>query len=202
MRLHGNPLSPFVRKVCVLAIESGQGDDLEIVPRTHTPVAPDPDLNAVNPLGKIPCLVTDDGLALYDSRVIAEYLDSRHGGTPLFPPAGAARWAALRLQALGDGIMDAGVLARYEQAVRPEDKQWAAWADNQQEKFRRSLDWLESAVPSLGDRVDIGTIAVACGLGYLDFRFPDEGWRSHRPELAAWFESFASRPSMLATAPR
>lgn len=201
MKLHYNVASPFVRKVMAVAIETGQEDRLEPASRMMTPVKPDLDLNQDNPLGKIPCLVADDGVVLYDSRVICEYLDSLHDGPKMFPPAGPARWTALRRQAAGDGIMDAGVLARYETFLRPEERRWPEWIDNQKLKFRRALDQLESEAESFGDTVDIGTITLGCALGYLDFRYGDEHWRTPRPRLAGWFDRFAERPSMARTAP-
>ena len=201
MQLHYNVASPFARKVMAVAIETGLEPRIERVKRTMTPVAPVAELNADNPLGKIPCLVTDDGAALYDSRVICEYLDSLHHGPKMFPPSGPSRWTALRRQALADGIMDAGVLTRYETFLRPEEVRWAAWIDNQKQKFRRALDALEFEGASLGV-VDIGTLAIACALGYLDFRFPDEDWRAGRPRLAAWLEQFAQRPALATTAPQ
>jgi glutathione S-transferase len=201
MQLHHNSASPFVRKVMAVAIETGLAERIEPVKRLPSPVAPVGELNADNPLGKIPCLVTDDGAALYDSRVICEYLDSLHDGQKMFPAAGAARWTALRRQALADGIMDAGVLTRYETFLRPQEERWDAWIENQKQKFRRGVDALEREAASL-DVVDIGTLAIACALGYLDFRFADERWRSARPRLATWFEGFAQRPSIAQTAPQ
>ncbi|MEK0083630.1 glutathione S-transferase [Benzoatithermus flavus] len=201
MKLHSNPASPFGRKVKVTAIETGLFDRLEINNVQTSAVGPDLGLVADNPLGKIPCLVLDDGSALYDSRVICEYLDTLHGGARLFPAEGPARWTALRLQALGDGIMDAAILARYETFLRPENLRWPAWVDGQLDKVVRALDRLEAEADELGKRLDIGTIALACALGYLDFRFAAMSWRSTRPRLAAWFELFAARESMLRTLP-
>jgi glutathione S-transferase len=202
VKLHTNVASPFARKVRAVAIETGLAVKIEEVDRKVTPVRPDPAIVRDNPLGKIPCLVTDDGTALYDSPVICEYLDGLHDGPRLFPPAGLARWTALRRQALADGIMDAGVLTRYETLLRPEQRRWPEWIENQKEKFRRALDALDAEAESFADTVDIGTISVGCALGYLDFRYADEGWRATRPGLAAWFERFSSRPSMATTAPK
>ena len=202
MKLHSNVASPFARKVRAVAIETGLAGRIEEFDRRVTPVQPDPAIVRDNPLGKIPCLVTDEGVALYDSRVICEYLDGLHDGQRLFPPSGPARWTALRRQAQGDGIMDAGVLARYETFLRPEERRWPDWIQNQKEKFRRALDALEAEAEDFGETVDIGTIAIGCALGYLDFRYASESWRSGRPKLAAWFERFAERPSMAATAPK
>lgn len=199
MKLHYNPASPYVRKVRVLAIETGVMDGIELSKVSLTPTGPDADVCSDNPIGKIPTLARDDGSALYDSRVICEYLDSRHGATRMFPETGEARWTALRRQALADGILDAAVITRYETFLRPEALRWQGWVDGQMAKIRRSLDGLESE--TLGEAPDIGTISVACALGYLDFRYPDLGWRDSRPRLAAWFEKFSGRPSMSETRP-
>jgi glutathione S-transferase len=201
MKLHYSVTSPFVRKVMAVAIETGVDGRLELVTPTMTPVNPDVDLVKDNPLGKVPCLVTADGAALYDSRVICEYLDSRHDGPKMFPAGGPARWTALRRQAEGDGIMDAGVLARYETFLRPEQRRWPEWLEGQKGKFRRALDSLEREAAEFGDTIDIGTITIGCALGYVDFRYGDEDWRTPRPRLATWFERFARRPSMAKTAP-
>jgi glutathione S-transferase len=202
MMLHSNPASPFGRKVKVLAHETGLFERLEIHDVQTTAVGPDPRLVADNPLGKIPCLVLEDGTGLFDSRVICEYLDTLHA-TPrrMFPAVGEPRWAALRLQALADGIMDAALLARYETFLRPELQRWPAWIDGQLDKVTRGLDRLELEADQLTDAADIGGIAVGCALGYLDFRFPDLCWREGRPRLAAWFDRFAARRSMQETRP-
>jgi glutathione S-transferase len=202
MKLLSNPASPFGRKVKVVAHETGLHDRLAIHNVQTTAVGPDLSLVSDNPLGKIPCLVREDGTALYDSRVICEFLDTLHDGAKLFPAGGAERWEALRLQALADGVMDAALLARYETFLRPEASRWPAWVDGQIDKVRRGLDRLEAAdAPGFDDRLDIGVVSVSCALGYLDFRFPDLRWRDGNPTLASWFERFAGRPSMLATKP-
>ena len=202
MQLLSNPASPFGRKVKVAAHETGQLGIVGVHTVQTSAVAPSPVVVADNPLGKIPCLVLDDGSALYDSRVICEYLDTLHAGPPLFPPNGSSRWNALRLQALADGIMDAALLARYEGFLRPEEHRWPAWIDGQLDKVHRALDRLEATeVQGFGNRVDIGTIAAACALGYLDFRFAGLDWRAQRPQLAAWFDGFGGRPSMRDTMP-
>ena len=201
MKLYYNPASPFVRKALVAAHETGLADGIEIVPVAMTPVAGVPELNAENPLGKVPALVLDDGTALYDSPVICEYLDTRHDGPRLFPAGGPERWTALRRQALCDGLLDAAILCRYETFIRPEERQWSGWIDGQRAKFRRALDALDSEAESFGDTVDIGTISAGCAADYLDFRSLDDGWRESRPRLAAWLAGFAARPSMQATRP-
>ena len=202
MRLHYSYASPYVRKVMAVAIETGQREQLELTARKVSPVAPVAAVNQDNPLGKVPCLVTDDGVALFDSRVICEYLDSLHGGRKMFPAAGAARWTALRRQAEGDGILDAGVLTRYETFLRPEARRWPDWVQGQKAKIGRALDALEGEAASFGDTVDIGTITIGCALGYLDFRYAADDWRAGRPRLAGWFENFGKRPSMATTVPK
>ncbi len=200
MKLHHTTTSPYVRKVMVAAIELGLEDRIETVPGKVSPVVRTSPVIADNPLGKVPTLITDDGMVLYDSRVISEYLDGLAGGK-LFPAPGPARWRALTGQALADGMLDAAVLERYETSLRPPEKMWPTWRDGQHDKVIKSLERMQRDAAGFAGRVDIGTIAIACALGYLDFRFADLGWRDGRPELAAWFAGFAERPSMAATAP-
>ncbi len=203
MKLRFSAASPFVRKVTVVALEAGLDGKIERVPTSVLPTKPDPAYQtAANPLAKVPALTLDTGESLFDSPVICEYLDSLHGGTKLFPPSGPARWTALRRQALGDGILDAAVLNRYELAVRPEQYLWPDWTAGQMAKVNGALDALEAEADKLGSTVDIGTITIGCALGYLDFRYGDLGWRKARPKLAAWYETFAARPSMQATVPK
>ena len=199
MKLHYNPASPYVRKVRVAAIETDLMEGIELVPEVVSPVAANAVVCVDNPIGKIPTLVLDDGSTLFDSRVICEYLDTLHAGARLFPEAGEARWTALRRQALADGMLDAAVITRYESALRPESYRWPEWIQGQKEKFRRATDVLEAE--PLGDGVDIGTIAIACALGYLDFRYSDEGWRDSHPNLSEWYGRFSRRPSMTQTQP-
>ena len=200
MKLYYAAASPFVRKVLVQAIETGVADKLENVTTVTAPINVNPDLEKANPIKKIPALETEHGV-LFDSRVICEYLDSLHDGPKAFPTDGPARWTALRLQALGDGIMDAGVLSRYEGFLRPEDKRWDDWLAAQTGKIVGGLDAANAEAGSFGDRVDIGTISIACAIGYLDFRFGDMGWRNGRAALADWYETFSARPSMDQTKP-
>ena len=201
MKLHYSQASPYARKVLVVAHETGLAERIELMPRTMTPVAPSDELNRDNPLGKIPCLITDAGAALFDSRVISEFLDALHEGPRIFPVERPERWVALRLQALGDGILDAAVGTRYETFLRPEALRWDEWIRSQKLKITRALDALEGEVEAFGDGVDIGTITIACALGYLDFRYGQDDWRGDRPDLALWFEAFDQRPSMRATVP-
>lgn len=201
MRLWLNPASPFARKVRIVAHETGLAGKIEEVSVMVSPVKPHPELARENPLVKIPALATPKDGTLYDSDVICEYLDSLAGGK-LFPPAGAERWRELRLQALGDGILEAAVLLRYEVNVRPQQYQWSEWIAGQFGKVRGGLDALERECGGWGERFGIGAITAACVCGYLDFRFPDEQWRDARPGLARWFERVAQRASVKATSPR
>ena len=201
MKLHYNQASPYARKVLVVAHETGQAGEIELMARAMTPVAPSDELNRDNPLGKIPCLITEAGDALYDSRVIAEFLDALSEGPRMFPVERPERWTALRHQALGDGILDAAVGTRYETVLRPEELRWDDWITNQKLKISRALDVLEGEAEGLGERVDIGTITIGCALGYLDFRYAQDDWRSARPDLTRWFEAFNQRPAMQATLP-
>ncbi len=194
MKLFYSPNSPYVRKVMATALAVGVDNLITTVP-ANPHVSP-PDLVAANPLSKIPCLVTSDGLALFDSPVICEYLDAI--GSAILFPSGAARWRALKHQAIGDGIMDAAVGRRGEQA-RPSEAARDAVMQRQQAAVTRALDQLEADIPP--DHLDIGTIAVACALGYLDFRFAAEDWRAGRPHLTAWYEKMAARPEIASTAP-
>lgn len=200
MKLFFSPASPFVRKCMVIAHELGLAERIEKLPSAAGPVARDKTIIPTNPLGKVPTLVTEDGLALYDSRVICEYLNDLGGGS-LFPANGAARWQALADQALGDGVMDAALLARYEVALRPEALRWTDWVDGQLSKVHDALAQLEKNVARFEGRLDIGTITLGCALGYLDFRFASYDWRSAHPGVAAWFKTFNQRPSMQATLP-
>lgn len=199
MKLRYTPTSPYVRKVTVVAQETGLADRIE---RIATNVwAADTDIGRDNPLGKAPALITDGGEALYDSPVICEYLDSLHNGAKIFPPAGGARWTALRRQALADGILDAGILRRLELA-RKEPERSSTWIERQRQAVERGLDTLEEGAADLGAGVTIGHIAIGCALGWLDFRFASENWRQRRPALAAWYAKFAERPSMKSTVPK
>lgn len=199
MKLYSSPTSPFVRKVRVTALELGLDARLTPINITLSPVNPHRELRGHNPLGKVPALVTDTGETLYDSAVICEYLDALAGGHRIFPAPGAARWTALRRQALADGLTDATVLVRYETVVRPTTLQWQKWIEGQFLKVRTALDELEKE--SLDGPFDIGAISIACALGYLDFRFPDEHWRQTRPRLAAWYAAVSGRPSLAGTQP-
>jgi len=195
MKLFFSPTSPYVRKCLAVAVECRLVDRISFVVSAVHPIQRDATVIAINPLGKVPTLLTDDGQALYDSRVIAEYLNDLGGGD-LFPPAGPPRWQALTLQALGDGILDAALLVRYEQVARVDGQRSEPWLAGQLDKITTSLADLETRTAELADRVDIGTLTLGCALWYLDLRFSDLGWRASHPRLAEWQAGFAQRESM------
>ncbi len=172
MKLRYSPTSPYVRKVMVLAYETGLEPRIEHMPTTVVPDKPNLEVQRENPLIKVPTLVTDDGEVLFDLRVICEYLDTLHQGPKIFPPAGKARWVALRQQALGDGILDAAILTRYETFLRPKQFLWNDWVESQMRRVRGGLAALEGKLKegALSGPLTIGQIAVGCALGYLDFR--------------------------------
>ncbi|MFC6336931.1 glutathione S-transferase [Pseudomonas sp. CCM 7891] len=202
MTLFHNPASPFVRKVLVLLHETGQQDRVALQTVLVTPINPIEQLNDGNPLGKIPALRLADGNMLHDSRVIFDYFDHQHVGNPLIPRDGSARWRRLTLASTADGIMDAAVVVRYETALRPAEKHWEQWLEEQRNKIRRALGMLEQdAIAELTSHFDVAAISVACALGYLDYRHPDMQWRSSHPQLAAWYTEVSLRPSMMATQP-
>ncbi len=201
IKLHYAPASPFARKVRVIARETGLDNDIEEQAVALSPVKPNADLARDNPLMKVPTLVTAEGSALYDSRVICEYLDTLHAGRKFFPPTGSERWQALRQQALCDGILDAAVLCRYEAAVRPERYQWEEWRAGQLAKISAALAVLEREASSLEGELTIGSVTAACALDYLDFRLPELKWRERAPALSRWFAKVSARPSFKATAP-
>ncbi|MGI9385024.1 MAG: glutathione S-transferase family protein [Methyloligellaceae bacterium] len=180
--------SPFGRKTKMAAKILDLMDRIEIVRADLND--PDDSIRQENPLGKIPALVLDDGTCLYDSRVICEYLDGRAGGGRLFP-GGEARTPAIRLQALADGLIDAAILQVYEGRYRPEDKHHQPWLDRQSEKVERALAALEADPPAFDGTPHIGHVALACALGYLDFRFAGK-WRDGHPNLVAWLDAFAA----------
>ena len=190
--------SPFVRKVMVAAHEVGIAGRIATERVVVGVDKPDPGVMALNPLNKIPTLVLDDGAVLYDSRVISEYLDTLHGGPKLFPADPAARWRALRRQALGDGLMEIIVLRLGEQ-YRPRETQSESHLSSFRLKTLSALDRLEAEGVDPAGTPDIGHIAIGCALAHLDFRFAADAWRTGRPRLSAWFAAFAERPSMRAT---
>ena len=201
MKLWYSPSSPFVRKVLVMAHETGLIDQIALQNVATTVINPDPELAKENPLNKIPVLVTDDGMSIFDSLVICEYLDGLHDGDKMIPLSGDERFQILVTHSMANGILDAAVLNAYERRLRPEEKQFEEWVNGQFTKISQTLDVLESWGQARVQQIHIGTITLACGLGYLDFRHPQFDWRAGRPVITQMYETFSQRKSMLATQP-
>ncbi|MEQ1581700.1 MAG: glutathione S-transferase N-terminal domain-containing protein [Steroidobacteraceae bacterium] len=198
MQLYHAAASPFARKVRVLVREKGLLDRVEEI--TVNPLADPAELHFINPLGKVPALVLSDGLALFDSPVICEYLDTISGSPRFLPKEGEKRWAVLRTQALADGIMDSGVAMIYE-SRRPEEQRSPDWQQRRQSSILRSIRQLDVDPALLSGPVNLGSIAVACALGYLDFRLPELDWRQQHPHVAHAYASLSELPGMRATLP-
>jgi glutathione S-transferase len=201
MKLRWAAGSPFVRKVTVTAIETGLDGRIERIDTDYRPL--DSDLVKDNPLGKVPALIRDDGSVLADSPVICAWLDSLHDGPKLIPAEGEARWRALNLEGLGDGIGEAAIAVQRERN-RPDGKRWDVWEDRNAEKFRNTMSWLDANARLLDGPVTIGQIAIACALGWTEFRVPDllADAETRWPKVMAWYRKFCERPSMRATVPR
>lgn len=197
MKLFHSPASPYVRKVMVAAWERGVQNQIEILSSAAGPVTRDMNIVAVNSSGKVPCAIMPDGAPLFDSRVITQYVDSlAPAETSIYPVT--RRFEILTLEALGDAILDALLLCRYEDVARPAQFRWQEWYDGQMAKVDSGLDDLEGkwfASLTTGG-MHAGAIAAACALGYLDYRFADKDWRTDHPKLKAWFTSVSERPSM------
>lgn len=201
MILRSSPSSPFGRKVRLAVALLGFEADVKVELADTTNV--DDSLRRQNPLGKIPVLIAEDGTAYYDSRVILDYLDYRAGGAKLVPRDAKERLAALRLQALCDGILDASILTIYETRWRKADAHEPKWLEHQAGKVTRALALLETEPPALDPQAlpNVGQITLACTLGYRDFRF-GTGWRDGHPRLAAWLDNFGARiPAFAVTRP-
>src|SRR5262245_34673449 len=200
MKLFGTMISPFVRTVMVTAYELWLGDKITLLdPGSVSPIEPHAEITRHNPLGKIPCLVTNHGHALYDSRVICEYLCHHAGDKTLLPDEPVRRFRILTLQALAMGMGEAAVAVRYETVSRPAEFRWDAWVERQIERIIASLDDLETHWKTDLGSITAGTVACAAVLAYLDHRFSDLGFRNGRPALAAFHGRFSARPSMTAT---
>ena len=199
MKLIFSPASPFVRKVRVVIEESGLTDKVTPMPVQTTPLATDPAARSVNPLGKIPVLILDDGKSLFDSRVICRYLNDI-SGAGLYPSERI--WDVLTLEALADGIMDAAVLMVYEARLRDEENRSATWVEAQWEKITHALDALErQEFAAMQGDLNIAHLATACALDYLDFRHGARDWRKGRAALDAWHSQTAQRASLKTTLP-
>lgn len=202
MKLLGGPTSPFVRKVRIAALELGLGDRMVLEPVPVAPTKPNRDYGAsTNPLRKIPALITDDGTIIHDSKVICDYIESLAGRGSLVPVDGPERWAVLTAYSIADGMCEIAVGNRYETTIRPADKQWDLWIEDQWDRIRAGLAWFESRPETIGGPLNIARISLACLLGYLDFRFAESGWREGSPALAGWFSDVSKRPSLATTAP-
>ncbi len=200
MKLFFSGTSPYVRKVMVILHETGQLDDVEMLPSGGTPLNPADGLAAHNPLSKVPALIRDDAPALYDSRVICRYLDAR-AKAGLYG-AGDAQWDLQTAEALCDGILDAALLMVYEHRLRPVEKQFEDFRQAQGQKIDQAVDavWTDFR-PLLKGPLNIAQIATGCALGYLDLRHGDRNWRQGRDGLADWYAEFEKRPAMQKTVP-
>lgn len=196
MILYGSTMSPFVRVVRVVARETeAKGDLEEIIADPWGDAA----FRSINPLGKIPALVTDEGDVLYDSSVICEYIDVLHAGSKLFPIGGRDRWRTLTIRACAYGLIDAAYLRRNEAIRAIESTISQEFVDRQDASIRAALDSLEASINYFALSVDIASLSVGTALGYLDFRFADCEWRSRCPALASWWAHLESRPSFVET---
>ncbi|MFT4783689.1 MAG: glutathione S-transferase [Paracoccaceae bacterium] len=199
MQLFSANASPFARKVRVVLYETGQVADVELLSAEGSPMNSSRMPVAHNPLGKLPTLVRPDGPAIYDSRVICQFLNAR-AKADLYPQSHI--WETLTLEATGDGVMEAALLMVYEGRSRPENMQYAPWVEGQWGKVTSTLDAVNARWMShLAGPVDAASIAMGCALGYLDFRLGVRDWRQGRDGLAAWYEGFSARESMQATVP-
>ena len=196
MKLRFSSTSPFVRKVWVAALETGLAERIERV--MVSPINPEDVQSSPSPLGKIPCLVTDDGMVLFDSPVIMDYFNSFLDDLSLIPAKGTARWTTLRRQALGDGMIGCTVNIFVERMRKPE-RQSKGWMVHNKAAVDRAIHSLEAEVGDLADVIDAGTITLAIALAFVDMHFPEDSWREEHPKLAAWSDEFNRRPSMTAT---
>ena len=201
MKLYWSSRSPYVRKVMIVAHETGVADRIEKISVLVSGMSPpNPAVMRDNPLNKIPTLITDEGVTLFESAMICEYLDSLHAGPRLFPAEPALRWPALRWHALGHATLDAEMAWRAEKR-RPSQQQAPVALQAYELKLQSALALLGGEVGALGAApFSIGHIGVACALAYLDFRFADFDWRAGQPCLGAWFDELSKRACLRATA--
>lgn len=196
MKLFYQTHSPYARKALVFAHEAGLAGEIEVIHHETSPTRRNPEVFALNPLGKVPVLIARDGEAIFDSDVICEYLDGLHGGARLIPE-GPTRWRALTLQAVAQGLADAGIAVRWETERRPEALRHPPLRDGQIEKLVAGYDWLERRLDP-DEPLHVGHVAAATALSWLEFReLPP--FRPGRPRLSSWFDRFSERPSMRAT---
>lgn len=201
LRLIASLTSPYVRKVRIVMAEKRIDCQIE----WEDVWAADTKIQQYNPLGKVPCLIMEDGGAIFDSRVIVEYLDAISPVSKLIPNEGRQRVEVRTWEALADGVAEAAVLARLEQTQRPPQQQSQAWIDRQMSKVHAGLAAMSRGLDDKpwcnGHAYSLADIAVGCALGYLDFRFPQINWRASYPNLARHFEKLSARPSFSDTAP-
>ncbi len=202
MKLFGTHTSPYVRKVRIVLAEKKL--DYQFI--LEDIGSPDTKIQEVNPLGKVPCLVMDDGTAIYDSSVIVEYLDTLTPVAKLIPPSGRERAEVRRWEALADGVMDAAILVRLEETKRPAKQQSSEWVKHQMGKVSAGLQAMSKDLGTKpfcnGGQYSLADIAVGSALGWLNFRFPNVDWRSDYPNLAALFDKLAARQSFKDTVPQ
>jgi len=202
MKLFYTPPSPFARKVHASIIELGMQNEVQL---QFTPVLPgkpnESFIKDQNPLGKIPALQTDAGDVLFDSTVICEYLDSISTSVKLLPVESGERSLTLTRQALAHGICESAVSIRYETFLRPDDKQWNIWIEDQWQKIYRALNWFNANPTVWQGDIDLAQITLGCALAYLDFRAPEYAWRNDYDELNQWFAIIAQRDSFQLTLP-
>ena len=197
MKLLYQTHSPFARKALVFAHEIGLATQIEVVHHETSPTQRNEEVFALNPLGKVPVLITDQGDAIFESSIICEYLDQFHSGTKLVPPGTTERIAALQMQALADGLSEAGILARWESTRRPEELRYPPFLNGQLEKVTSGYDFIEQNM-NLEGELTVGHIALATSLSWLEFReLPS--FREDHPKMTAWYDAFSERESMIAT---
>lgn len=197
MKLLYQTHSPYARKALVFAHEVGLAPQIEVIHHETSPIRRNEQVFAENPLGKVPVLLRPGLPPIFDSDVICAYLDTLQAGPKLIPAEGEARWHALRLQAVAQGLADAGIAIRWETVRRPEALRYAPLRDGHVQKLIASYDWLEREL-DVDKAVHVGHIALATCLDWLEFReLP--GFRQRRPRLADWFDRFRQRASMRAT---
>jgi len=201
MKLIGSLTSPYVRKVRIVFLEKKVDLDLEL----ENVWAADTKIALNNPLGKVPCLLLDDGEAIYDSSVIAEYADTLSPVGKLIPIGSRERATVKTWETLADGVQDAGILARLEATLRPPEQQSPAWIESQMGKINASLAQMSRELSENAwchsNQMTLADIAVGCALGYLLFRFPNIAWQAQYPNLDALYQKLMQRPSFVETAP-
>lgn len=199
MKLFYSAASPYARKCRVVAIEKDLDDRIETI--LAAPMENPPGLRAANPLGKVPALLLEVGTSLFDSPVICEYLDALGDGPALLPPNGPDRWRVRKLEAVGDGIMDAAVAIAMERNTRGDGEKSEKWIERWYDAINAALNLVESDAGNLASEPDLGNISLACALSYLDLRHEALAWRESHPALADWHKAFSARPSMVSTVP-